>query len=57
MTDILRIKLIMQRCDWTKRVFCNVPISDEPVKTLNLLATVIRALDNNTQGQAAAGIQ
>jgi hypothetical protein len=34
---------------------------DDPVdgllKTLNLLATVIPALDNNTQGQAAAGIQ
>jgi hypothetical protein len=30
---------------------------DELVKTSTLLATVIPALDNNTQGQAAAGIQ
>jgi hypothetical protein len=33
------------------------PWVDEHVKTLNLLANVIPALDNNTQGQAAAGIQ
>jgi hypothetical protein len=32
-------------------------MSDEYAKTLKLLATVIPALDNNTQGQAAAGIQ
>jgi hypothetical protein len=30
---------------------------DEFVKTSKLLAAVIPALDNNTQGQAAAGIQ
>jgi hypothetical protein len=30
---------------------------DGVVKTSNLLAIVIAALDNNTQGQAAAGIQ
>jgi hypothetical protein len=30
---------------------------DGVVKTSKLLATVISALDNNTQGQAAAGIQ
>jgi hypothetical protein len=30
---------------------------DVLVKTLILLAFVIPALDNNTQGQAAAGIQ
>jgi hypothetical protein len=32
-------------------------MNDEVVKTLNLLANVIPALDNNTQGQATAGIQ
>jgi hypothetical protein len=31
--------------------------NDELVKTSKLLATVIPALDNNTQGPAAAGIQ
>jgi hypothetical protein len=31
--------------------------SDELVKTLNLLATVIPALDYTLQGQASAGIQ
>jgi hypothetical protein len=30
---------------------------DELVKISKLLAAVIPALDNNTQGQAAAGIQ
>jgi hypothetical protein len=30
---------------------------NELVKTLNVLANVIPALDNNTQGQATAGIQ
>jgi hypothetical protein len=37
--------------------FVSFDIFDELVKTLNLLANVIPALDNNTQGQAAAGIQ
>jgi hypothetical protein len=31
-------------------------MSDKYAKTLKLLATVTPALDNNTQGQAAAGI-
>jgi hypothetical protein len=31
--------------------------ADGVAKTLNLIANVIPALDNNTQGQAAAGIQ
>jgi hypothetical protein len=34
-----------------------MPIADGIVKTFDLLANVIPALDNNTQGQAAAGIQ
>jgi hypothetical protein len=32
-------------------------MSDKYAKTLKLLAAVTPALDNNTQGQAAAGIQ
>jgi hypothetical protein len=37
--------------------FYHAIIVDELVKTLSLLVNVIPALDNNTQGQAAAGIQ
>jgi hypothetical protein len=38
-------------------VFTTPSPIDDFVKTSKLLATVIPALDNNTQGQASAGIQ
>jgi hypothetical protein len=42
---------------WSCFDFFGFVIGDAFVKTSKLLVAVIPALDNNTQGQAAAGIQ